>query len=329
VPTTELPTSSDQIITRFNQLRKAQERRNGELITRAEEAERASRREVVGKAADYTVESIVTGLAELQLEFSTELDTISDRLQSESDKLALLQRAITIESDRLTTLRDIQVAAEALALLNREQALEREAFEARMIEDRAALAKTRETVRADWAEEAASHEAAVVAFETQRARERSQAEEAYTYETARKRKRDADDYTNRKLALERQLAETGAQKEADWAAREAYLTVNEEKIVGLRTRVTELPGELDKAVKDARAKAIRDTNEDAEIEAELRQKEHESDLKVFALRIETLESTIVKQAEQTILLSEQLQIASNQSQDLAVKAIEGSARTRV
>lgn len=326
--TTELPTSSDQIITRFNQLRKAQERRNSELITRAEEAERASRREVVGKAADYTVESIVTGLAELQLEFSTELDTISDRLQSESDKLELLQRAITIESGRLTNLRDIQVAAEALALLNREQALEREAFETRMIEERAALAKTRETVRADWAEEAVSHDAAVVAFETQRARDRAQAEEAYTYETARKRKRDADDYTNRKLALERKLAETAAQKEADWASREAYLAANEEKIVGLRARVAELPGELDKAVKDARAKAIRDTNEDAEIEAELRQKEHESDLKVFALRIETLESTIVKQTEQTLLLTEQLQVAANQSQDLAVKAIEGSARPR-
>ena len=326
--TLEQPRSSDQIISRFNTLRKAEERRSGELVTRSEEAERSRRREVVGQAAGYTVESIVTGLASLQLEFSTELDTISDRLQSESDKLELLQRAITIENERVDTLHDIQVAAEALALLNREQALERTAFETDSTGERAALAQNQESVRADWAEEQTTHEADAIAFDARRARDRAQAEEAYAYETAKQRKRDTDDYANRKLALERELSESAARKEADWTAREAHLAANAEKIEALRARVAELPAELEQAVKDARAEAIRAANEDARIEAELRQTEHEGDVKVFELRIETLESTIGKQTNQITSLTEQLQVAANQSQDLAVKAIEGSARPR-
>jgi len=328
VSTLEQPRSSDQIISRFNTLRKAEERRSGELITRSEEAELSRRREVVGKAADYTVESIVTGLASLQLEFSTELDTISDRLQSESDKLELLQRAITIENDRLDNLRDIRVAAEALALLTREQALERAAFDTSSADQRAALAETQESVRGEWAEEQTSHDADVITFDARRARDRAQAEEAHAYETARQRKRDTDEYANNKLALERELAATAARKEADWADREAHLTANAAKIEALRARVAELPGELEQAVKDARAEAIRETNENANIEAKLKQAEHEGDVKVFELRIETLESTIAKQATQIVSLTEQLQVAANQSQDLAVKAIEGSARPR-
>jgi hypothetical protein len=325
----EVPESRDEILKRFKALVVEQEKQASALVTRAEEAERARRRSQVDEAAAYTVESIVRGLAALQLEFGAELDAVSQRLESESQKLVILQQAIELENERLDTLHDTQVAAEALALLKAEQELQRKDFEEQSASTRKDHADAVAGQREDWAREQAEFEAGEAAYATQRDRDRAAAEELFAYETERARSREADEYETRKRLQERQLAETEAARAADRKAREAVLDANAEKIIALRQEVEVLPTRQEEAVKKAREEGISEAAEEARIAAELKEKEHESTLKVFELRVQTLESTIDKQIEQIQSLTEQLQVAANQSQDLAVKAIAGAARTPI
>ena len=71
--------------------------------------------------------------------------------------------------------------------------------------------------------------------------------------------------------------------------------------------------------------SIRETAGEAKVKAELLEKEVEGNRKVYALQIASLEETLKKQAEQIESLSAKLQVALTQAQELAMKAIEGTA----
>lgn len=318
--------SKDDILKAFKALLRAHENQAGQIATKAEEAAKAQEREVVDKAAGYTVESIVKGLADLQLSFSAELDRLSETLESESSKLSELQRAIVVEAARLKDLQNTKVAAEALAILKHENAETMADFEKDAAEKRTDLDENIESTRKSWAEEAEEFTASVAAYDENLTKDRAQAEADYQYDKERKEKIEADQYTEKKRLLERNLAETEAQKEKDWSAREKVLTENAEEIAELRAKVEAFPTELEEAVTKAREGGIRSATNDAKVDAELLEKEIEGNIKVYELRISSLESTITEQNAQIAKLLEQLNTASVQSQDLAVKAIEGASR---
>jgi hypothetical protein len=77
-------------------------------------------------------------------------------------------------------------------------------------------------------------------------------------------------------------------------------------------------------VKKAREDAIREATSDAKIKAELMEKEIEANRKVHALQIATLEECITKNAAQIEAVTAQLQAALKQTQDLALRAIDGA-----
>jgi hypothetical protein len=84
---------------------------------------------------------------------------------------------------------------------------------------------------------------------------------------------------------------------------------------------------LDQAV----ARAVQESTERLEHErkyaVELLQKEFAGERNVLNSRIEGLQQTVEKQAEQLARLSQQLEHSYGQVQDIALKAIEGSSRS--
>ncbi len=314
------PKTREEIQRAFTPLVRAHEAKASQISTKAEEAEQVRDREIVEKAATYTVESIVNGLAKLQLEFGGAIQSISDQLSGESTKLAELKRAIEVETQRLKRLESTIVAAEALAILRQDHAQKLAAFEEKAKEETRELEQDIADTRAQWQREAEEHEAAVKAYDEGQDKERTQAAEEHQYDRERQAKVVSDERAERRRQRERELAEKEAEREKDWAAREKVLADANEEIEKLRGKVEAFPNELEEAKKKARDKAISSVNKEAKFEAEMLEKEHAGNSRVSELKIQTLEERIARQAEQIAELSSKLDSTIAKSQNLAEQA---------
>ena len=316
------PQTREEIQKEFNQLQRKHEAAASQISTKAEEAEQAKHRELVERAAEYTVESIVNGLAKLQLGFGRAVDEIATQLDSESSKLEQLRRAIEVERARLERLEGTVVAAEALAILEQDRRQKQAALEEEVAEARQSLADEIAEVREDWTREEQEQAQANTEHGEQQAKERKQAAEDHEYEQARLAKVQEDERALGRLEVERQLADEEAVKAKDWAARQKVLDDDAERITELRTKVEGFANALDEAAKGAREKAIVSINREAKFELEMLDKQHESDVKVFELKVQTLEERIARQAALITELSGKLDSTIAKSQNLAEQAFQ-------
>lgn len=318
--------SHEQVLSQFARIQEQHRQSQSELSTKAEVALRTEQEEAVEQALSYTVGGIVRGLASLQLDFGSELDKISETLSAEAGKLEELHTAISIEQDRLKDLDAIRVSAEALALLTQSHERQRAAAKAEMSEARAEMEAERTSTREAWATEQSEHEAAVAEHAERLTKERQASEEAAAYALVQQRMREADAYRKRKLDLERSLAATDAEKRADAHKREAFLASVADELAELTARDLAFPEELSAAKDKERTAGIKKANEEARVAAALAEREFESAIAIFEAQSATLQEKIEAQATQLAGLLEQLAVASTQSQELAVKAIDTSAR---
>jgi len=320
--------SKEHILKTFHQIAEHQKALASRIVTAEEAAERAREREVVKTASAYTVEVIIKGLADLQLHFGDTIDAVVRRLTEESSRLGEIRRAIEIETAYAKHLSDIMIAADALSILEQEHREALRSFEEEARERRDALDTEIRDTRAAWEEERAQHEREVKKYEEALARDRKKADDDFNYELARKRKLEADAAADKRAKTERQLAEEDAKRAKQWAEREASLAAGAQEHATHKARVEAFPQEMDEAVKKAREEALKETFAEAKVKAELLEKEVEANRKVYALQVESLEDTLKKQSEQIESLSAKLQVALTQVQDLALKAVQGTAARR-
>jgi hypothetical protein len=319
--------SKEHILKAFQQVAEHQKALESRIVTAEEAALRAKEREVVKVASGYTVEVIIKGLADLQLHFGDTIDTIARRLTDEASRLEQLQRAIDVETAYAKHLNDISIAADALSILKQEHREARKSFDEEAQGRKEALDAEIQSSHSDWDSERAQHEAEVKKYEEKLARDRKKAEDDFGYDLARKRKLEADAMVDRKEKTERQLGEEDAKRNKQWADRDAALAARASELATHKTRVEAFPQEVDEAVKKAREEALKEGFGEAKVKAELLEKEVEGNRKVYALQISSMEETLKKQGEQIESLSAKLQVALTQAQELALKAIEGTAHT--
>lgn len=319
------PAARDQVVKAFRQLLDARTATGMRPATKEEAAERRKDAATIEAASAYTVEAIVKGLAELQLDFGESVGTLAERLLGEAAKADEIRRAVEIENRRLAELQNVRLAADALDILVHEHEAERRAFEARGRERREKFEAQRSGQRAAWDQDQARFESSHRDQAEALRRDRRQAEEDYAYETERQRKADADAYSERRSAAERELDETGLEREHAWAERERLVAERGAKAEEHRARAEALPAELEAAVQKARADAMRETAESEQIKAELLEREVAASERIGDMRIESLTATVAQQAARIDALTAQLQSALAQSQELAMRAVEGAA----
>jgi chromosome segregation ATPase len=319
------PMSRDEVLKTFAPLLQSLGHGPAPVATKAEAAEQAKARDIVERAGSYTVESIIKELAELQVNLGGAVDTLAEKLQNEAAKLGELRHAIASETRRLQDLRSTRVAAEALEILIQDHKKKLQALEDKAAQERQDLDDKIARQRDAWAREQAERAAALAEADTALARDRKAREEQYGYEIERQRKLGADDFAEKRRLLERQLGETGAQKDKNWGEREKVLAAAKAEIEQLRVKVDTFPKELEEQGKKAREKAISKVAADAKFEAELLEKETSANIEVFELKIKSLEERIQRQVGQLADLQKQLGTALEQTQNLAHKAIEGTS----
>lgn len=319
------PMSRDEVLKTFAPLLQAFGHGPAPVATKAEAAEQAKAREIVERAASYTVESIIKNLAELQVNLGGAVDALADKLQAESDKAVELRHAIVSETRRLSDLRSTRVAAEALEILIQDHKKKIQTLEDKTTAERTDLDDKITKQREAWAKDQADRAAALAEADAALARDRKAKEEQYAYEIDRQRKLLADEFAEKKRLLERSIAESGAAKDKNWGEREKVLAAAKAEIEALRVKVEGIPKELDEAARKAREKTIAKVAAEAKFEAELLEKEVAANVEVYELKLKSLDERIVRQVTQLADLQKQLTTALDQTQNLAHKAIEGTS----
>ncbi|MDY6784300.1 MAG: hypothetical protein SW833_17425 [Cyanobacteriota bacterium] len=318
--------SKTQIVAAFRQLLAQQQQIESKVATKEEEAQKEKNRELLEAASTYTVDSIVNGMAVLQLDFGSIIADLSERLSAESSKLEELKRAIAVETENLDRLRKIRLVADALYILRQEHQEKIATLTEDATRSSEAIAKEMVQARKVWEKEEAEFETNVAEAAERLAKQREQEAADYQYEIQRERKVEMDEYEEEKRLQERTLQESDREKEKGWIEREKFLADRRAEFEANQKKIEGFEEELKKAYIKAKEDAIKDADRDAKVKAELIEKEWQASEAGYQLKIESLEAVIERQIAQVAELTAQLQAATRQAQQLAMQAFQPSSK---
>jgi hypothetical protein len=317
--------SKTEILAELNRILD-RDRPSSKVATKEEEAQLAKNKEIVARAANYTVDTIVKGMADLQLEFGSIVSELSNKLTSEVEKLTEAKQAIEIETQHRSELQKIRVVADALYIITQEHQQSLKAIEQQLTSEQEELTKEQTQVRKNWEHSAREYTEQQAELATVTAKERQKEQDEFQYKVTRDRQLQADTYAETKRNQEQEIQSRDREQQKQWKEREKFLKDNQKLLDENLAKVVAFPTELEEAVKKAREEAIKETSSDAKVKADLFEKEWEGTKQGYEMKIQSLERVVDRQSEQITAINEQLQAVMNQAQSLAMKAFETSAR---
>ncbi|MDJ0798797.1 MAG: hypothetical protein QNJ51_18585 [Calothrix sp. MO_167.B12] len=321
--------SKQEIMQAFQQIVAEQKNLASKITTKEQEAEKGKNQEIIEVAATYTVDSIVKGIADLQLEFGGIIKDLSEKVSQENYKLDELNRAIEFENKYLKELEKIRIVADVVDVLTKEHQEKITTLEQEIAAKQEILGQEINQKRKDWEKEQSDFEVKLEADNNALIKERNLENEEYEYKLENTSKINANAYEAKKRNLERELQEETELKEKDWSEREKNLNENKKVFAEYQQKIASFSNELEEAVKKAREEAIKETHNKAKVEADLYEKEWQGTKQSYELKIQALEENIEKQAEQIENISAQLQSALQQAQDLAMRAFQSSTQPTI
>ena len=305
-------------------LKQLEAQRDAELKPEKKMEEKKAK-EVIQIAESLSSEGVAREIGTLKIEAGKMLAQISDRLEEEIQKFKAVQNAIVLKEKELQELYEIERSALTLAALIESQNQKRESFESEMTEKKEALNQEIEVLRAEREKEKNDYEAEIKERDIAEKKRRDREKEEYDYSFKREQKLAKDKFEDEKAKSEKEIQVKRVQMENELKEREKAIAEHEGELNELRKKVTAFPKESETAV----SKAIKETTDRLNLEAknreELVKKEFIGERNVFTTRIESLEKIVKEQTEQIAKLSQQLEKAYQQVQEIAVKTIEGSS----
>jgi hypothetical protein len=301
----------------------------GEAESKPEERAAAKAvRDAVAVADALSSESVVRAIGELKSTIGRTLTQLADRLEDEVAKYTQIQRAIAAKDAELKEIYEIQRSASTLLALIETNQRQREEADQALTAEQEQLQREIETCRAAWEQERKQQEQEAKEREATEQKRRQREQEEYKYAFAREQQRARDQFQDESAKDQKELAERKAQLERDWAEREKSLAAREEELAALRARAAGFAQELESAASKAAAAATERAAQQHEAAQQLLRREHEGERNVLAAKIAALERTVEEQAAQLARLGQQAEKAYVQVQEIAVRAIEGSASAK-
>lgn len=314
-----------------------------ELVAEAEksvaerkEAEAKPEERIAAKAAGSAVaaadelssDGVVRSIGELKSTIARTLTQLSDRLEEEIGKYSQIRRAIAAKDVELKEIYEIQRTASTLLAMIDTQRRQQEEVQREFEAEKAQLSAEIETTRAEWEKEKRQHDQEVKDRDAAEQKRRQRELEEYKYSFAREQQLAADHSTDAVGKVERELSERKTQLDREWSEREKAMAEREQELADLRARAAGFADELDAAARRAVADASERLQQQHQSAQELLRRELEGEKNVLATKIAALERTTQEQAEQLARLEQQAEKAYAQVQEIAVRAIEGSASTK-
>ena len=334
-PEVSVKNTKNEILAAYDELiKKVQEKKTDEPKKVQEQQKQET---VVKNAAALSNEGIVKEVSGLKISLSSALDKLSENFVSEFRKFEELQQAIQIEKQQLEDLYQLSANTDSLSAMLLAQKEKKEQFELEMafrkteLEEKIKSEKERfdsemNDKRSQWKKEQELYATQTKEALDEKKKNQAREEEEYLYNLKISRKKEADQYEEKKQKLEKELADKKAAFEKEFAERETQIKEAESELKELRAKTAAFPTELEKAV-NAATKAVSERLETQfGFEKELSEKENGGELKLKDQIISTLNAKI-KDLETTIKeLSQKAITAEASVKDIAIRAIENSSK---
>lgn len=328
--------TKQEMLDAYNSLLDMIEQKNENEIKSAEKIIEKQTVLALDTADSQNSEAIHKKISELKFEFNTGLNSLSEKIEAEFEKYLNIKKAVAIKENELQEIFEIQKKAQTLYALLEAQKEEKENFEAEMEELKVQLEDEINEKRSLWEKEKIQKEIESKEREKQELALRNREKEEYYYKYQREQQLAKDKFDTEKAAMlkellelklktEKEIKDLKENTEKELSERESNIIASEKELNELRSKVTSFPDELNKAVD----KAIKDATEKIIMEGkhkeQLLNSNFEGEKKSLLIKIEVLEKTIKEQNEQIAKYSTQLEKSYIQIQDIATKAVQGSA----
>lgn len=302
------------------------------------------RRAAVEVAEAVAASGVDAKIGDLRQALGAALAELSDKLRQETERYTQVKQAVQFKQAELEEIYGIEQAAASLAALVEAQKQRQEEFDAEMAtrrdEQQADLAAQRsalqseiDTTRSAWETERAAWDAAAKETRAAEERERTRRQEEFEYVFKRECQQRQDKLADELAQLEKELAgkreEFSRQvsvKEAELADRETKVALREQSHEALQAQVAGFPDELQRKVEEAVSGVSARLTVEAESAEKLIRAATDGEKNVLAARIEALQGVVKSQEKQIADLSGKLEAAYAKVQDIAVKAVDSSAR---
>jgi uncharacterized coiled-coil protein SlyX len=267
----------------------------------------------------------IEGLAKIQLGFGSAANELSEQLTTQASKLGEIREAVENEIQQLTQLHNLEVSEDILDTLIASYENNSKTYEDEFSQRKEVLLQEIDEQRKTWAKEQEENSRVIKERneDIKRIRQRDEAE--YKYNLELQRKLEKDEYEQQQKILNNQLEELQEETDKQWAEREKVISEREKQFEEYKAKVEALPKDKETAIKKATEEGKGIAYYQAKIKSDLYGKEVEGQKRFYEQRLQSLEQTITNQETRIQNLSKQLDSALKQVQDLAVKAIEGSA----
>lgn len=301
--------------------------------------EQKQNEKLINEASKHTSDSLLNAITSLKINVGKDLDKLSETIVNEQQNLTQIQKAIELEKANLQNLYAISAEADTLAALVLSQNEKKDAFEKdiiakrldfeeRMRLDREKIENEIAEKRTAWNFEKSKYENAVKEEKAQQEKERKREEEEYSYNLAITRKKDADEYAEKKLLQEKELKDKQIAFEKEISEREQNVANAEKELAELRKMVNNFPKELETAIANTTKNIEEKLATQYKYEKDILAKETEGEIKLKDQTIASLKEKIKEQEIFIKELSERVNNADRSVKDIAVKAIESSGKMR-
>ena len=334
-PEVSTKNTKNEILAAYEDLmKKVQEKKTDEPKKVQEQQKQET---VVKNAASLSNEGIVKEISGLKVGLSSALDKLSENFIAEFRKFEELQQAIKIEKQQLDDLYQLSVNTDSLAAMLLAQKEKKEQFEQEMatrkaeFEERIRTEKERVDTemtekRSQWKKEQELYTVQTKEALDEKKKSQAREDEEYQYNLKITRKKEADQYEEKKQKLEKELADKKTAFEKEFAERETKIQEAEAELKELRIKNAAFPAELEKAVNVATKAVSEKLEAQFRFEKELREKETEGELRLKDQIVETLRGKIKDMEVAIKELSQKAITAEASVKDIAIRAIDSSSK---
>jgi hypothetical protein len=268
---------------------------------------------------------VIESLEQIQLGFGSAASELSEQLTTKASKLAEIRQSVQNERQQLKQLHNLEIAEDTLDNIIQAYEDNSKTYQEEYNKRYEALIQELQEQRKVWEKEQEEYQRNLnERNETlNKTRQRDAAE--YKYDLELQRQLQKDEYEQQQKELNKQLEEFREQIEKQWAEREKTISEQEKQFEEYKAKVEAFPREKEAAIKKATEEGKGIAHYQAKIKSDLFAKEVEGQKRFYEQRLQSLGETITNQEARIKNLSQQLESALKQVQDLAVKAIEGTA----
>ncbi len=265
-------------------------------------------------------------LEQLQVGFGGAVSRLSERLIAEATTLTEIRQLISEEQTQLTELHELAEISDTTIdeLIELYQANNKE-FSAEFSTEFEAQRQLISDLIKDWRKEQENQQRNLKLRNEERRKAQQRDREEYQYNLDLARDLDEETYEATKKAQYQELAEIRQELEQQWQAKEEAIAKQEKEYAEAEEKITAFEEQLRKKIKQGAEEGKGIGAYQAKVKLDLRRKEIEGEEQNYQLRVQALQQTINTQEARIHKLNQQLDLAQKQVQDLAVKAIEGTA----